>query len=283
MQRRVPVLIAWCLVVASALTQEVRALAQETQAQEAQPQETQASESHADAAKGRPLYAAYCARCHGMTGGGGEGPSLARHELPRAPDDEALIAIVIGGIPGTAMGSTWWLSAADCAALAAYVRSLAPTVAAADDLRGDSARGREIFEGTGGCGSCHTVGGFGTNRGPDLSTVGARRGVPYIRQAILDPAATSPRGLTEIGADFVDYLVVRVVDLDGREVVGMRLNEDSYSIQVRDAGGRLHSFYKPDLQTLEKHFDASLMQSYRDQLSEAEIDDLVAYLSTLRG
>jgi len=74
-----------------------------------------------------------------------------------------------------------------------------------------------------------------------------------------------------------------VIDGDGREVVGARLNEDSYTIQVRDVLGQLHSFYKPHLRALEKHFDESLMQSYREQFSDAEIDDLVAYLTTLRG
>ena len=77
--------------------------------------------------------------------------------------------------------------------------------------------------------------------------------------------------------------MVRVVDRDGRELVGTRLNEDSYTIQVRDLLGQLHSFYKPHLQTLEKQFDQSLMQSYREQFSDAEIDDLVAYLTTLGG
>ena len=59
-----------------------------------------------DLAKGRMHYVASCARCHGVTGDGGEGPPLARAELPRAPDDEALISLMLLGIPGTAMGSS---------------------------------------------------------------------------------------------------------------------------------------------------------------------------------
>ena len=267
--RRNSLLIALCLLAPPSL------LAQEP---------TASPDVHADLARGRTLYVTYCARCHGMTGGGGEGPSLARRELPRAPDDEALIALIRDGIPGTAMSPTWWLGDREYEPLTGYVRSLAPATAAVDDsVRGDAVRGQQLFEGSGGCASCHTVGGFGTNHGPDLTTVGSRRGTAFIREAILDPEAALPRGLTEVGLNFIDYLVVRVVDRDGRELVGTRLNEDSYTIQVRDLLGQLHSFYKPHLQKLEKQFDQSLMQSYREQFSDAEIDDLLAYLTTLGG
>ena len=267
MPRRIPLLIALCLVASPSLAQEP----------------TVTPEVHAYLARGRTLYVAYCARCHGMTGGGGEGPSLARRELPRAPNGEALIALIRDGIPGTVMSPAWWLGDREYEPLTAYVRSLAPAAAAVDDVRGDASRGQQLFEGSGGCASCHMVGGFGTNRGPDLTTIGSRRGAAFIREAILDPGVVLPRGLTAVGLDFVDYLVVRVVDGDGREVVGVRLNEDSYTIQVRDLLGQLHSFYKPHLQTLEKQFDQSLMQSYREQFSNTEIDDLVAYLTTLGG
>ena len=82
---------------------------------------------------------------------------------------------------------------------------------------------------------------------------------------------------------FVDYLVIRVVDANGDEVRGMRMNEDSYTLQIRDARGVLHSFYKPALRELEREFDASLMRSYRDSLTDEEVEDLVAYLASLTG
>ena len=83
--------------------------------------------------------------------------------------------------------------------------------------------------------------------------------------------------------DFVDYLMVRVVDANGTEVRGMRMNEDSYTIQIKDGRGVVYSFDKARLRELDKQFDASLMRSYRDRLSDAEIDDLVSYLMTLTG
>ena len=58
--RRNSLLIALCLLAPPSL------LAQEP---------TASPDVHADLARGRTLYVTYCARCHGMTGGGGEGPS----------------------------------------------------------------------------------------------------------------------------------------------------------------------------------------------------------------
>jgi hypothetical protein len=104
-----------------------------------------------------------------------------------------------------------------------------------------------------------------------------------LREALLDPGAALPRGLTAMPRDFSDYLMVRVVDRDGTEVRGMRMNEDSYTIQLKDGRGVVRSFYKPDLRELEKQFDGSLMRSYRDRFSDAEIDDLVSYMMTLSG
>ena len=83
--------------------------------------------------------------------------------------------------------------------------------------------------------------------------------------------------------DFVDYLVVRVVGADGNQVRGVRMNEDTYTIQLKDARGVIRSFYKPDLLEFEREFDRSLMQSSRDELTDRELDDLVAYLVTLTG
>jgi cytochrome c oxidase cbb3-type subunit 3 len=232
-------------------------------------------------AKGRAHYVASCARCHGVNGGGGEGPPLARAVIPRAPDDQTLERIIVLGIAGTAMGGTRWLSEEERRLVIGYVRSLAPAGGGAAPA-GDAEHGRALFE-QNGCSGCHTVGGFGTARGPDLTSVGQRRGAAYLREALVDPAAALPRGMTAMPRDFVDYLMIRAVDRNGNEFRGVRMNEDSYTIQIKDGRGLVRSFYKPDLRELEKQFDASLMRSYRDRLSNAELDDLVSYLMTLQG
>jgi hypothetical protein len=93
---------------------------------------------------------------------------------------------------------------------------------------------------------------------------------------LLAPAASLPKA----GSMF-QFLPVHVVTLSGQNVDGTRINEDAFSIQLRDANDRLHTFKKNDLSRLDKHFDRSSMPSYK--FSEAETEDLVAYLSSLRG
>jgi hypothetical protein len=73
-----------------------------------------------------------------------------------------------------------------------------------------------------------------------------------------------------------------VVTRDGREIRGMRLNEDTFSIQLRDVKNRFYSFAKSDLREFDKQPGASLMPSYKDELTPAQVDDVVAYLSAQR-
>ena len=70
---------------------------------------------------------------------------------------------------------------------------------------------------------------------------------------------------------------------DGKRLTGVRLNEDMLSIQLRDHSGRLHSFLKSELRELHKDWGKSPMPSYRNALTDAELEDLVAYLVSLRG
>ena len=70
---------------------------------------------------------------------------------------------------------------------------------------------------------------------------------------------------------------------DGSELTGVRVNEDTFSIQIRDVGNRVHSLWKAELQQLDKEWGRSPMPSYKEALAPAELDDLVAYLATLRS
>ena len=72
---------------------------------------------------------------------------------------------------------------------------------------------------------------------------------------------------------------VRVVLKDGAEVRGIRLNEDLFTIQLRDMSGKFHSIRKSNAELIRKETDASLMPSFAGRASDAELDDLVAYLS----
>jgi cytochrome c1 len=62
----------------------------------------------------------------------------------------------------------------------------------------------------------------------------------------------------------------------------VRVNEDSFTIQLRDYEDRFHSLRKNELKDLKKEFGVSTMPSYKT-LAAAELDDLIAYLASLGG
>lgn len=123
----------------------------------------------------------------------------------------------------------------------------------------------------GDCATCHIVRGQGESLGPELSDIGGRRGPDYLRKALLHPGievALDPDGYT-------GFLVVRNVMHDGREVRGTRINGDTFTIQLRDADNRYHSFRKGELKELHRGIDGSLMPSYEEAFSATEMDDLI--------
>jgi putative heme-binding domain-containing protein len=139
-------------------------------------------------------------------------------------------------------------------------------------ITGNSAAGRVIFESKGGCGACHSMGDRGASLGPDLGAIGITRSASSLRLSLIDPDA-------EIATQ---YYTVVVVTKRGDAIRGLALNEDDLSIQIRDVNGNPRSFLKDDLKTTWRE-QRSLMPSYATLLSGAEIDDVVAYLRTLKG
>jgi putative heme-binding domain-containing protein len=235
-----------------------------------------------DLAVGRRLFDTQCVRCHGREGTGGEGPNLRQARLGRAPDDVALLAVIREGVPGTSMQGAWPLTEREVTRVGAYVRSLGRIPP--QPLPGDRARGRALFEGKGGCRTCHVVNGEGGSHGPDLSEVGSQRGPDHLRRSLLDPGAELPaRTVGYEPGSYAAYLLVRAVGKDGRVVEGYRVNEDTFTIQLRDLTGGLHSWRKAELAQLDKRLGRSLMPGYASVFSEPELDDLVAYLASLRS
>jgi cytochrome c oxidase cbb3-type subunit 3 len=232
---------------------------------------------------GKALFETNCAPCHGVNGDGGRGANLRVRRLPRAPDDAALFAITRDGIPGTAMPGTR-MTDAERHELVAYVRSLGRTQPA--QVAGDVAAGERAFWGKGNCGRCHTVGPRGGNVGPELTDIGSRRSPAYLRTALLDPGADVPDNFAFYRKVIYmpdNYLRVRVVTKAGQRISGARVDEDTFTIQLRDDSGRLYSFPKDQLQELHEDWGKSPMPSYRGAFSEAEIQDVIAYLVSLQG
>jgi len=221
-------------------------------------------------AAGKTLFDAQCAWCHGAGGDGGTGPNL-HGRLRHATGYTSIVDIITNGIPGTEMPSFRSpLTAKHIGQIASYVQSLGRTRSAV--AAGNAEHGAAVYQANG-CASCHTIAGAGGISGPELTGIGATRGGPYLREAIVRPAAAHPPG----------YLVVRAVGNDGKDVRGIRVNEDVFYIQLRDAAGAIHVLQKSELSKLERQLDASLMPSYDARITGKDLDDLIAYLTSLRG
>ena len=68
----------------------------------------------------------------------------------------------------------------------------------------------------------------------------------------------------------------------GKVIAGRRLNEDTYTVQLIDADEHLVSLVKADLREY-TIITSSAMPSYKGKLDSSELDDIVAYLRTLKG
>ena len=225
--------------------------------------------SAADVAAGKRVFDGQCAWCHGAEGVGGAGPSLQKPALRSAADDRALVGLIRAGIPGTEMpGFGLSLTEQSAWLTAAYVRSLGRSDPA--KVPGDARRGAALYASTG-CAACHVIAGAGAGVGPELTTIGQQRGPNHLRDSLTKPEAAHAPG----------YLVVKATHTGG-STRGIRVNEDVFFVQIRDAAGKLHVFEKAKLTQLERELQGTLMPSYA-QLPPAQLDDLVAYLASLRG
>lgn len=230
---------------------------------------------------GAQLFRSHCAGCHGNKGEGGRGSSLAGADLP--DDNRDLIQIIRWGIPGTEMPPSR-IPEPDLIHVAAFVRQLGKS--GPPKLRGNALNGRVLFETKGKCGTCHSISGRGGVTGPDLTGIGSRRNGAYLEQSLREPEADISENFAQYRwFTFLpdNYLQVRAVNRDGRRITGARLNEDPFTIQIRDGSGAIHSLDKESLSELHKDWGKSPMPSYKDTFTTSELDDLVAYLASLRG
>ena len=221
------------------------------------------------AAEGKRLFDGQCAVCHGIGGGGSTGPSLQRPALPRAATNADLVRVIQEGIPNTQMPGAWQMSDREARLVATYVRSVGKVEQAA--ITGDPVKGQDLYNRSG-CANCHIVNGAGRGFGPELTGVGLRRAPSHLKQSLTEPGADIPG----------EYMTVRLTTKDNGPLKAMRVNEDTFTIQVKDSGGRYQSFNKQDLTKVERLPAESLMPSYKTRLQPAQLDDLVAYLAGLK-
>ena len=223
--------------------------------------------------QGRQFYLGHCAHCHGPDGEGGRGVNLTTGQYRLSRTDDDLLRVIQTGVPGTEMPPSR-LPVADIRLLVTWVRSLG-AAGALEKAAGDASAGALVYRNTG-CARCHSIqvnGGQakGGSLGPALDSIGLRRSLKFLRDSLVTPDAYIAR----------EYVGTTAQTKAGQLFRGLRLNEDDYSLQLRDADERLHSFRKSSLAEYQR-LDSSLMPSY-GKLSPTDLNNLIAYLSSLRA
>jgi len=211
---------------------------------------------------GKELFKKSCSACHGENARGGRGPNLTG-ELRHGSSDEEILNTILHGIPDTGMPS-FSMPEEEARTIVAYLRSLRKG-SPQEQINGDRQAGAELFFGGAQCSRCHMFQGRGGRLGPDLSMVKDKKNIAELRQAITNPD----------GSLLPNFGTVEVTFKTGRRLLGVRKNEDTFSIQIMDEQERLHLLLKKDLMAV-RSIDKSLMPTPR--LRAEELDNLIAFL-----
>jgi len=242
------------------------------------PPKELSAEEKAALAEGQALFRGLCSGCHGGLGRGGKGPDLTDDRWLHGNKDEDIARVIQNGVPGTTMkrlGES--LKEEQIGRIIGYVRSLARSPgdnAWKPYMPGDPKAGEELFfddKGKAPCAKCHTVNRKGGRVGPSLDRIASRRSPEFIMESIVQPSK------------FIDPLfeAVAVITREGQAIVGLRINETNFSIQMREENGRFHSLQKRDLEEF-RVMDKSLMpENLAEQITVKQLHDLFAFLMTL--
>ena len=123
-----------------------------------------------------------------------------------------------------------------------------------------------------GCLSCHRLGDTGSYVGPYLDAVGGHRTPEQLHATLVSPKKeVLPENRT-----------VRMVTSDGKTLTGRLLNQDGFSVQLIDSSGQLRSFERSNLSEF-AIVTTNPMPSYANKMNAQDLDDLVRYLSSLKG
>jgi cytochrome c oxidase cbb3-type subunit III len=238
-------------------------------------------------ARGRAVFATYCAACHGADGRGGpEGATdLTRSPAVNVGDGGVQFAAFLKvGRPERRMPPVA-LSDAEVGDLYVFLRSLAPPSGRGGGRNvinavvvGDAGAGERYFNGAGKCATCHSPTG-------DLKGVGSRLSAATIQGRVVyprdngnyPPSFNSPPNPTEAPRTVVVTLP------SGEKLSGALMWLTDFYVTLKDASGLLRTIARngdtPSVvvtDPLQYHLD------HMRVLTDTNMHDLTAYLVTLK-
>jgi PQQ-dependent dehydrogenase (methanol/ethanol family) len=248
-------------------------------------------------AAGKLLYEQTCQACHAPDARGDRGPALTGN-FKHGSSDTDIYQTIRTGLPGTQMPGFSGLPTDNVWRIITYLRSLDVTKSnLGEKIAGDISAGHDLFFGKAKCAQCHEVNGTGSIFASDLSAAG-RNSVEYLRGWILNPGAPGlpsatnagpPRGTGgyrgggggggNLGNALPTTIIVKT--RDGKEMTGLSVADDGFTLLLREPSGEIRRFESGDL--LEKRTAANPLMpaDYAKTLSPTELQDLLAYLKSL--
>jgi cytochrome c oxidase cbb3-type subunit 3 len=225
--------------------------------------------------RGQARFNAQCGFCHGRDASGGEGgPDLTRSTLV-AEDTrgDKIGPLLRAGRVDRGMPA-FDLNEGDLTAIVAFIhdqKTKAESLAGGrrgvdvEDLQtGNAERGRQYFNGAGGCSKCHSASG-------DLAGVGRRfQGLALLQRMLYPASRPAPAPPT-----------VSVTLPSGQIITGKLAYRDEFTIALIDSAGWYRSWALAAVKStindpLDAHFDQ--LGKYSDD----DMHDVFAYLQTLR-
>lgn len=144
-----------------------------------------------------------------------------------------------------------------------------PSINKLAEQTGDAAKGKEVFKNI--CSNCHVINKEGVNFGPDLSEIGDKLPKEALYASILYPSQ---------GISF-GYEAYKIQLKDGTSAFGRIVSETNDKIEMQFMMQH-QTINKADVISRNQLTTSLMTENLQALMSEAELVDLVEYLSTLR-
>jgi cytochrome c oxidase cbb3-type subunit III len=258
------------------------------------PQQQRPLADAAVLARGKGLYEANCAACHGVDLRGGQqgGPNLLRSQLVLSDKSgELIMPVVQGGRPNPAAGAPPMpalpLPPDDIRAIVEYLHSVlaqagrqgrppeSETVPPEKVLVGDAAAGQTYFAAT--CSTCHSTSG-------DLKGLAARVADPRELQNLWVSGGGGGRGgRGGRGAGTQRPVTVTVTPGSGAQVEGRLVRMDDFTVVlIQDDGTRRTFVRRGSEPRIEVRDPSDAHRTLVPTLADRDMHNVTAYLWTLK-
>lgn len=137
-------------------------------------------------------------------------------------------------------------------------------------VRGDAARGRELFAGASQCARCHTCSGTGRAYGPDLTGIGKK----YDRAQLLDHVLNPSKLILP------EFKSVTVTLRDDSELTGFVIRRTATELVLRDETLKEHSLKLSDVKEQRESALSAMPEGLLAPLTAQEAADLLEFLVT---